>query len=105
MRSPLFPDIPTLKEATGEDYPPPWFGLFAPAGTPKPILEKINAEVRRIAADPAFMTTQEELEAVLDPNNFSGRSAEQVETFIGSVVDPLLKQYETSMSGAVVLNV
>ena len=33
-RSPLFPDIPTLKEATGEDYPPPWFGLFAPAGTP-----------------------------------------------------------------------
>ena len=34
VRSPLFPDIPTLKEATGEDYPPPWFGLFAPAGTP-----------------------------------------------------------------------
>ena len=33
-RSPLFPDVPTLKEATGEDYPPPWFGLFAPAGTP-----------------------------------------------------------------------
>ena len=44
-RSPLFPDIPTLKEATGEDYPPPWFGLFAPAGTPKPIIEKIHAEV------------------------------------------------------------
>jgi len=54
VRSPLFPNIPTLKEATGEDYPPPWFGLFAPAGTPKPILEKINAEVQRIAADPAW---------------------------------------------------
>ena len=36
-RSPLFPDIPTLKEATGEDYPPPWFGMFAPAGTPAPV--------------------------------------------------------------------
>jgi tripartite-type tricarboxylate transporter receptor subunit TctC len=54
VRSPLFPDIPTLKEATGEDYPPPWFGLFAPAGTPRPILEKLNAEVVRIAADPAW---------------------------------------------------
>jgi tripartite-type tricarboxylate transporter receptor subunit TctC len=53
-RTPLFPDIPTLKEATGEDFPPPWFGLFAPAGTPRPIVEKINAEVVRIASDPAW---------------------------------------------------
>jgi len=53
-RSPLFPDIPTLKEATGEYYPPTWFGLFAPAGTPKPIIEKVHAEVVRITGDPAW---------------------------------------------------
>lgn len=53
-RSPLFPDIPTLKEATGEDYPPPWFGLFAPAGTPAPILDKLNAEVVRLSSDPGW---------------------------------------------------
>ncbi len=53
-RSPLFPDIPTLSEAVGEDYPPPWFGLFAPAGTPVPIMEKINAEVQRITSEPGF---------------------------------------------------
>jgi tripartite-type tricarboxylate transporter receptor subunit TctC len=53
-RSPLFPDVPTLKEATGEDYPPPWFGLFAPAGTPKPIIDKVQAEVARIAGEPAW---------------------------------------------------
>jgi tripartite-type tricarboxylate transporter receptor subunit TctC len=53
-RSPLFPDIPTLKEATGEDYPPPWFGLFAPAGTPAPIVDKLNAEVVRLSGDPAW---------------------------------------------------
>jgi len=53
-RSPLFPDIPTLSEAIGEDYPPPWFGLFAPAGTPVPIMERINAEVRRITSEPGF---------------------------------------------------
>ena len=50
-RSPLFPDIPTLQEATGEDYPPPWFGLFAPAGTPLPIVDKLHDEVVRIASD------------------------------------------------------
>ena len=53
-RSPLFPDIPTLQEATGEDYPPPWFGLFAPAGTPAPILDRLNAEVVRLSNDPAW---------------------------------------------------
>jgi tripartite-type tricarboxylate transporter receptor subunit TctC len=54
VRSPLFPNIPTLKEATGEDYPPPWFGLFAPTGTPKPIVDKIHDAVVRIASDPAW---------------------------------------------------
>jgi tripartite-type tricarboxylate transporter receptor subunit TctC len=53
-RSPLFPDIPTLKEAVGEDYPPPWFGMFAPAGTPAPILDKVHAELMRIMAEPGF---------------------------------------------------
>ena len=53
-RLPLFPDIPTLREATGEDYPPPWFGLFAPAGTPAPIIGKVHAEVTRIASEPGF---------------------------------------------------
>jgi tripartite-type tricarboxylate transporter receptor subunit TctC len=53
-RSPLFPDIPTLLEATGEDYPPPWFGLFAPTGTPLPIVDKLHDEVARIAAVPAW---------------------------------------------------
>jgi tripartite-type tricarboxylate transporter receptor subunit TctC len=54
-RSPLFPNIPTLKEATGEDYPPPWFGLFAPAGTPLPYIEKLHAEVTAITTDPEFV--------------------------------------------------
>jgi tripartite-type tricarboxylate transporter receptor subunit TctC len=54
VRSPLFPDIPTLKQATGEDYPPPWFGLFAPTGTPVPIIDKLNAEVIRLTNDAAW---------------------------------------------------
>jgi tripartite-type tricarboxylate transporter receptor subunit TctC len=54
-RSPLFPEIPTLAEARpGEDYPSTWFGLFAPAGTPKPILAKLAREVTRIVNEPNF---------------------------------------------------
>jgi tripartite-type tricarboxylate transporter receptor subunit TctC len=53
-RSPLFPDMPTLLEASGEDYPVTWFGLFAPAGTPRPIIDRVHAEVVRITGNPAF---------------------------------------------------
>jgi tripartite-type tricarboxylate transporter receptor subunit TctC len=53
-RSPLFPDVPMLKEATGENYPQSWFGLFAPAGTPKPIIAKLHKEVVAITNDPVF---------------------------------------------------
>ena len=55
-RSPLFPEIPTLAEArNGEDYPSTWFGLFAPAGTPKPIVAKIAGELTRIVNDRDFL--------------------------------------------------
>ena len=54
-RSPLFPDIPTLVEAYGgAEYPSTWFGLFAPAGTPKPIVAKLAGEVGRILDDRDF---------------------------------------------------
>jgi tripartite-type tricarboxylate transporter receptor subunit TctC len=53
-RSPLFPDAPTLKEAYGDDAPPTWFGLFTPAGVPRPIAEKIARDAHRIMAEPAF---------------------------------------------------
>jgi tripartite-type tricarboxylate transporter receptor subunit TctC len=54
-RSPLFPDIPTLAEArNGEEYPSTWFGLFAPAATPKPIIAKLADEVTRIVDNPDF---------------------------------------------------
>jgi tripartite-type tricarboxylate transporter receptor subunit TctC len=53
-RSPLFPDVPTLKEARGEHYPATWFGLFTPTGVPRPIVDKIAADVDRIMAEPGF---------------------------------------------------
>jgi tripartite-type tricarboxylate transporter receptor subunit TctC len=53
-RSPLIPDVPTFAEAYGEVYAQSWFGLFAPAGTPAPILARIARDVSRIVDEPGF---------------------------------------------------
>lgn len=52
-RSTLFPDIPTIHETVMPGYAiEAWTGLFAPAGTPQPIVDRLNAEVRTILAMP-----------------------------------------------------
>jgi tripartite-type tricarboxylate transporter receptor subunit TctC len=49
----LLPDVPTVAEAGLPGYRAvSWFGLFAPAGTPRPVVDKINGEVRAFFADP-----------------------------------------------------
>jgi tripartite-type tricarboxylate transporter receptor subunit TctC len=48
-RTPAAPDIPTVAEAGVPGYDSgAWFGLVAPAGTPKPIIDKLAAETQRI---------------------------------------------------------
>ncbi|MBI2320109.1 MAG: tripartite tricarboxylate transporter substrate binding protein [Betaproteobacteria bacterium] len=53
-RLPQLPDVPTIAEAV----PLPgyeiemWFGVFAPAGTPRAIIERLNAEINRVVRDP-----------------------------------------------------
>ena len=49
-----------------------------------------NDLVDRIAADPAFMITKEEIQAILKPEEFSGRSSQQVDAFLKEVVRPIL---------------
>ena len=55
-RSPYAPDIPTMKEAgvTGYDEAGSdlWFGVFAPAGTPKPVVDRLHAELVKALATP-----------------------------------------------------
>ena len=48
-RSPVTPDVPTLSEAGLPGYESGiWLGLMAPAQTPRPVLEKLNAEVNKL---------------------------------------------------------
>ncbi len=52
-RSPVTPEVPTVAEAGVPGYESGiWLGLMAPAKTPRPVLEKLNAEVNRILASP-----------------------------------------------------
>ena len=47
------PEVPTFEEAGVPGYEAiGWFGLVAPVGTPRPIVERLNAEVRRALDDP-----------------------------------------------------
>jgi len=56
-RSPSFPDVPTMAEAGGKDLAgfdvTTWFGVFAPAGTPPPVVARLNEELRK-----ALLTTE-----------------------------------------------
>ena len=52
-RSPQLPDVPTAAEAGVSDFAvDSWFGLVAPAGTPAEIIQRLNAEIVRIGAQP-----------------------------------------------------
>jgi tripartite-type tricarboxylate transporter receptor subunit TctC len=78
-RSPLFPDVPTVSESGLPGFEADlYYGLLAPAGTPREIVERLNAELRkalaqedvrqRIANDAAIplSSTPEEHAALLD---------------------------------------
>jgi tripartite-type tricarboxylate transporter receptor subunit TctC len=54
QRSPQLPDVPTIAEAGVPGYQNyVWFGLWAPKGTPQPIIDKLHAEVKKAVANPS----------------------------------------------------
>jgi tripartite-type tricarboxylate transporter receptor subunit TctC len=76
-RNSAYPDLPALSEFFPGVEVNPWLGLFAPAGLPAPVLERVRAEARRgltdpetaarirkIALDP-FVTTPKEFSALI----------------------------------------
>ncbi len=82
-RSPLFPDVPTLGEQGYKGIQlRAWFGFLAPAGTPKPIVNRLHDEIVRIASVPAFKEqyfTRLGLEPILNtPEQFAAYLKEDV---------------------------
>jgi tripartite-type tricarboxylate transporter receptor subunit TctC len=65
-RHPAFPEIPTTAEAGLPSFIfDAWYGMFAPAGTPKPIIDKLNAAMRKIAKLDAVVERSTQLGTVL----------------------------------------
>ena len=64
-----------------------------------------NDLIERICADPSFGLHQEEVEGILDPQNFIGRAGEQVEEFLTGCIDPLLEEHKDLLGERVQLTV
>jgi tripartite-type tricarboxylate transporter receptor subunit TctC len=77
QRSKQMPELPTVAEL---GYPGfdvgTWFGVWAPAGTPKPVIEKINAALVKISAMPDVIAKLDE-----QGLNVIGSTAAELETY------------------------
>jgi tripartite-type tricarboxylate transporter receptor subunit TctC len=76
-RSPAFPDVPTMKELGIPFESLSWYGLWAPAGTPQEIIQKMHAEVAKALHSPELMKVWESQGATP-----GGESPEQFAAFI-----------------------
>ena len=83
-RSPVVPEVPTMDEAGVRGFEATaWFGVLAPAATPRPIVERLVRELDAVARDPAFHGRMAELGAEpprLTPEG--GSSPEAFEAFL-----------------------
>ena len=74
-RHPAVPDVPTFAEGGVKNFDVRlWYAVLAPAGTPKPIVDKLSAEIRGILAAPEFQATlaKQGLDAFIStPEQFS----------------------------------
>lgn len=88
-RVPSLPDIPTIAEQGGVGFQATtWSCLLAPAGTPAPIVARINAEVRAFTASPAMQQRLREQGSIpldLSPEEFRAYLEREIATW-GAVI-------------------
>jgi tripartite-type tricarboxylate transporter receptor subunit TctC len=66
LTTPLLKDLPTLQESGVKDFQVTiWHGLYAPKGTPAPILKKLNDALKTALKDPDFIKKEEALGALV----------------------------------------
>ena len=73
-RSPVMPDVPTVDEQGLKGFNvASWFGIMAPAGTPKPIIDRLYAQIAKVVDTPEmrkFLLSQGAEPMLLDPAKF-----------------------------------
>jgi tripartite-type tricarboxylate transporter receptor subunit TctC len=91
-RSPLVPKLPSMQEAGVPDFDiSSWQGYFAPAGTPKEIVARLNTEIRKIVEKPEIKAQL----ATLGMDAFSGTPEE-----LGAFVKDQLVLWEKLITNA-----
>jgi tripartite-type tricarboxylate transporter receptor subunit TctC len=88
-RLPALPDVPTAAEA---GYPTlvldSWFGVYAPAGTPAPVIAKLTAALRQVIESPEFTTKAEGAGGAavyMDPKQFEAFTASELQRWGGII--------------------
>jgi tripartite-type tricarboxylate transporter receptor subunit TctC len=85
QRTPILPDTPTVAEAALPGYEfQAWFGMFAPARTPRPVVEQISREIARIVELPDIakqMSNQGEQGRTSTPDEFTRFFRAEVEKY------------------------
>src|SRR5205085_2611342 len=83
VRSGVLPEVPTLNEAGVPGYDAViWLGIMAPAGTPRPIVDRLNAEITKAVSDPKVKAAWAEQGAVpmaMTPEEFTRFLHEDIE--------------------------
>ena len=82
IRTPQLPNTPTFADVGYMGAPSQtWYGLFAPPGTPKAIIDKLNAEVTRVMKDPEFerkfVTSRGLVSAINTPEAYAKQIVEE----------------------------
>ena len=83
QRSEVLPDVPTMSEAGVPGYEATiWLGLMAPKGTPKPVVDRLNAAVSKIVGQPEIKqlwSKQGAVPLVMSPEAFDKYARDDIE--------------------------
>ena len=95
-RAPSLPDVPTLAEQGITTYPTySWWGVYVPTGTPRPIVERLNAELAKAARSPDVakkFAEQIDMEIVAGtPEQFASFQASEQERWFKVIKDNNIK--------------
>jgi tripartite-type tricarboxylate transporter receptor subunit TctC len=85
-RSPVLPDVPTLSETYPGISVELWWGVFAPAGTPKDVIEKLNKEVNVVLSNPEMIETWKK-----QATDIKGSSPEELKNMLNKDYQKWLK--------------
>jgi tripartite-type tricarboxylate transporter receptor subunit TctC len=97
-RSAITPNMPTVAEAGVPGYEATiWLGLVAPAGTPKPIVDKLNAEVNKVLEKPdvkAAWAKQGAVPMVMSPAAFDAYMRTDIDKWAKVIKDAGIKMQQ-----------